>query len=186
MHRIEAIGLALVGHLATRTDGLKNLQILVRDLAAPGEIERVQGGEFLRHPADAGAQDDAAIGKYVQRGQHASQQNGIAVGHYQNRRADFHSISGAYQNTHGGDGFKQRFIEGHWKTTVHAIRIVRGNLGRKDHVIGQPDRMKTLALGQQGKFQNLMGHSQPAIDANIQPKFHFAYHPLLHMFSRPR
>ena len=150
---------------------LERREILVGDLAALFE-RRAQQGEFLLHPSGAGAENEAAVGEYVDRRQHFRGEHRRAMRYHHDRGEQPQAFGAAGEERHGGELVEAIAVLGSGEDAARRVGIFRLQMRRRDDVVAHRQKIEPGALGGEGDGLVVLAGREDAARERAQSKLH--------------
>jgi hypothetical protein len=139
-------------------------------LVAPGAPPRVRHAEeldFLLHPADTGAEHDAARRQVVERREHLGGEHGVAMRQHQHGRAQAHALghpgdqAQRHQRLEEAGGRRQRKVAG------RGVGIARRDRVRNDDVVARPQGVVAERLHAPSEAEQHVARGGGAVDRKM-------------------
>ena len=148
-------------------------EVLVGHRPALLERRRTERLEFLAQPAHPGAEDDAAAGEPVERGQHLGGHQWVAIGHHQDTGAEPRAAGRPRQRAEQRQRLQIILGGAARQLPRRRVRIdgARHRGGQHD-VIGDEDRRIPERVGPRGHRQDLIGFGQGAAAGKRDAELH--------------
>ena len=169
--RLEAHELAPVAHALVAPARLHDADRLV----TPGPAPRVGHAEeldLLLHPADAGAQDDAARRQVVERRQHLRGEDRMAMGQNQHGRAEPDALGHARDESQRDQGLQEAGGRGQRKVAGRVIGIARRDRVRNDDMVAGPERVVAESLHTPRELPQHVARGGGAVDGQVTTDLH--------------
>ena len=156
LEAFQVVVLAVEDGFLFGAEELEDLDVFVGDGAAVGEIATSQF-ELLAEPADAGADDEAALGEDVEGGEHLGIDDGVAVGEDLDGDAKADALGDAGEEGEEGEGFEDVVLGAEGWDARGVVGVAGLELGGHDDVVADHEGVVTGLLDGAGEGGNLDG-----------------------------